>query len=327
MRRRTGVERTVRTMLSTDDVAARDRAAYWIDMICDVFVQLDCTDVAPDFYGRIVNQPLGRMQLSEVISHKQFVDRSRRQLARSNEDCLLVSLQLAGRGCIQQDGRSAILGPGDFALYDSTRRYTLTFDDEFRQLVLKAPRPLFAERLDFPERCTATSIHGSAGMGRVASELLRTVAREAPTLLPHEIERMANTVIDVFAAAFGHSLVDQPLSSRSHRPAQLVRAKMFIEDHLRDPELSPERIAAAHGISTRYLSKLFEDTGSTVARWMWDRRLERVASDLRDPDLVAHSVSHIAFGWGFNNMSHFSRAFKAHYGACPRASRARPLVS
>jgi AraC-like DNA-binding protein len=311
----------MRTLLSTNEVAARERASYWVDLICDVFVQLDCTQVDPGFYGDIVNQPLGRIQVSEVISTKQFVDRSRRQLARSNEDCLLVSLQLDGHGLVQQDGRSALLAPGDFALYDSTRRYTLTFDGDFRQLVLKSPRPLFTDRLDFPERCTATRIGGSSGMGRVASEFLRAVAREAPTLMPHEIERVANTMIDVFAAAFGHSLVNQPLSPGSHRAAQLVRIKMFIEDHLRDPELSPERIAAAHGIGTRYLSKLFEDTGHTVARWIWEQRLDRIERDLRDADLAAHTVSEIAFGWGFNNMSHFSRAFKARFGVCPRTRR------
>jgi AraC-like DNA-binding protein len=311
----------MRRVLTTDDVAGRDRASYWTDLICDVFVQLDCSDVAPDFYGHIVDEPLGRVQISEVTSTKQLVHRSRRQLTRSNEDCFLVSLQLEGRGCIRQDGRDAILAPGDFALYDSTRNYTLAFDDDFRQLVLKAPRPVLGERLDFPERCTATRIGGSSGMGRVASQFFRAVARETPTLLPHEIERVANTLIEVLSAALGHSFVDQPLSASSHRAAQLLRIKMFLEDHLRDPELAPETVAVAHGISTRYLSKLFETTGTSVARWIWERRLERIDRDLRDPALAAHSVSEIAFGWGFNNMSHFSRAFKTRFGVCPRERR------
>lgn len=311
----------MRTILSTDEVAAKERASYWIDLICDVFVQLDCSDVAPDFYGTIINEPLGSLQLSEVIANKQLVQRSRRRLARSDEDYFLVSLQLAGRGVVRQDDRTAIIDPGDFALYDATRTYTLDFQKDFRQLVLRAPRSLLTERLDFPERCTATRIAGSTGMGRVASELLRAVAREAPKLLPHEIERMSHTLIDVFAAAFGHSLVGQPLSVTSHCAAQLVRIKMFIEDHLRDPELSLEKIAVAHGISTRYLSKLFESTDSSVARLIWERRLERIARDLRDPDLAAHSVSRIAFSWGYNNMSHFSRAFKARFGVSPRARR------
>lgn len=313
----------MRTLLSTEAVPAKDRAAYWIDLICDVFVELDCSDVAPNFHGKIVDAPLGQMQVSEVTSNRQWVTRSSRQLSRSTDDCFLISLQLAGSGVVRQDDRVAVIEPGDFALYDSTRSYSLNFQQDFRQLVLKAPRNLLTERLDFPERCTATKIVGSTGMGRVASEFMRAVARELPTLLPHEVERMSHTLIDVLAAAFGHSLVEQPLSTTTRCAAQLVRIKMFIEDHLRDPELSPERIAAAHGISVRYLSKLFESTQSPVARWLWERRLERIAQDLRDPDLAAHSVSDIAFSWGFNNMSHFSRAFKARFGTSPRACRTR----
>lgn len=314
----------MRVALSTDAVPAIERTAYWIDLICDVFVQLDCTSAAPDFRGSIVNEPLGRLQISEVTSREQQVIRSPRQIGRSNDDCFLISLQLAGRGVVQQDDRVAVIEPGDFALYDSTRCYTLSFQEDFRQLVLKTPRALLAERLDLPERCTATKIGGSTGMGRVASEFLRALARELPTLLPHEVERMSHTLIDVFTAAFGHSLVDQPLSATTRAAAQLVRIKMFIEDHLRDPDLSPESIAAAHGISTRYLSKLFESTQSSVARWVWERRLERIEHDLRDPDLAGHSVSDIAFGWGFNNMSHFSRTFKARFGLSPRACRPLP---
>jgi hypothetical protein len=34
-----------------------------------------------------------------------------------------------------------VLAPGDFALYDSTRPYQLTFDGAFQQFVLKLPGP------------------------------------------------------------------------------------------------------------------------------------------------------------------------------------------
>ena len=153
-----------------------------------------------------------RFALSRVDSNKQLVLRSPRQIARSCDDYFLVSLQLAGYGRVLQDGRAALLGPGDFALYDSTRRYTLAFDDEFTQIVLKTPRALLTERLARAETCTALAIKGSAGMGRVAAELLRSVAREAQTLRPHEIERMAHAVIDVFATAFGQSPVQLPVS-------------------------------------------------------------------------------------------------------------------
>jgi AraC-like DNA-binding protein len=310
------------SLFSTSHVAARDRAAYWIDMICDVFVQLDCTNTAERFHGEITDQTLGPLRLSRVDSNKQLVLRSPRQINKSCDDYFLVSLQLAGHGRVLQDGRAALLGPGDFALYDSTRRYTLAFDDEFTQLVLKTPRALLTDRLARAETCTALAINGSAGMGRVAAELLRAVTREAATLLPHEVERMAHTLIDVFAATFGQSPIQQPVSPGSHRAAQLLCVKMYIEDHLRDPELSPEHIARAHGISTRYLSKLFETGGTSVARFIWEQRLARIERDLGDATLTGRSISEIAFGWGFNDMSHFSRAFRARFGDCPRGYRA-----
>ncbi len=203
------------TLLSTSHIAAGERAAYWIDMICDVFVQLDCTHTAERFHGEIADRTLGPLRVSRVDSNKQLVLRSSRQIARSCEDYFLVSLQLAGHGRVLQDGRAALLGPGDFALYDSTRRYTLAFDDEFTQIVLKTPRALLTDRLARAETCTALAIKGSAGMGRVAAELLRSVAREAHTLQPHEIERMAHAVIDVFAT---HSA-----SRRSSNPYRRVR--------------------------------------------------------------------------------------------------------
>jgi hypothetical protein len=48
---------------------------------------------------------------------------------------------------VVQDGREVRLGPGDFACYDSTRPYTLSFGDAFEQLVLHMPRALLLDRL------------------------------------------------------------------------------------------------------------------------------------------------------------------------------------
>jgi AraC-like DNA-binding protein len=313
----------MQTLLSTSHVPAAERAAYWIDMICDVFVQLDCSNTSDRFHGEITDQHLGSLRVSRVDSNRQLVQRSTRQLARSDDDCFLLSLQLKGHGRVLQDGRAALLAPGDFALYDSTRRYTLAFDDEFSQLVLKTPRGLLKDRLARAEDCTALAVSGSSGMGRVAADLLRTVAREAPGLHPHEIERMADALIDVFAVAFGQSPVVPPVSRRSHGAAQLLRIKLYLDEHLRDPELTPERVARAHGISTRYLSKLFETAGTSVGRFIWEQRLARIERDLRSAACATRSISEIAFGWGFNDMSHFSRSFRARYGDCPRSYRSQ----
>ena len=230
------------TFLSTDDVMPRERGAFWRDLICDVFVQLDCKNVGESFYGSIEDRKIGALQLSHVQSSQHNVLRSKRQIAKASRDYFLISMQLAGNGVIEQDGRTAILGPGDFAMYDSTRCYELRFRDSFEQLVLKMPRSMVSDRLAFPERLTAESIRGSAGMARVAVEFVRSVACQAHRLEAHEIERLSHILIDVVRAAVGHSLVSEPDASTSTQAAQLIRIKMYIIDNLRNYKLSRDLI-------------------------------------------------------------------------------------
>jgi len=154
--------------ISTNEVAPKLRAAFWREQICDVFVELDCDPLDDGFYGSIKDHSSGSLQLSQVISAPQAVCRSKRQLARTSDDCLLISLQISGSCQVEQDGRSARINPGDMAMYDSTRCYQLLFSECFEQLVLKLPRSTLADYLATPERVTATRIDGKKGMGRIA---------------------------------------------------------------------------------------------------------------------------------------------------------------
>jgi AraC-like DNA-binding protein len=56
-------------------------------------------------------------------------------------------------------------------------------------------------------------------------------------------------------------------------------------------------------------------------RYVWNRRLDRCRDDLKKPCASAQRVADIAFRWGFSDLSHFSRAFKARFGMSPRDCR------
>jgi AraC-like DNA-binding protein len=58
--------------------------------------------------------------------------------------------------------------------------------------------------------------------------------------------------------------------------------------------------------------------GTSPGRWLHERRLERSASLLQTTGL---SVTEIMLECGFEDMSHFSRAFKERFGRPPSASR------
>nr|WP_257018985.1 helix-turn-helix domain-containing protein [Streptomyces sp. TLI_235] len=92
------------------------------------------------------------------------------------------------------------------------------------------------------------------------------------------------------------------------REALLVRSRQYIEDHLGDPDLCATSIADAFGISVRTLHLAYAGTGTTVSRWIRERRLKICYRELSRA--AGHTtVTDIAFRWGFNNTGHFSTAF------------------
>lgn len=110
-----------------------------------------------------------------------------------------------------------------------------------------------------------------------------------------------------------------------HR-ALMAQIHAFIWRNLGDAQLAPDSIAAAHHISVRYLHKLFQQDGHTVAGYIRERRLERCQRDLADPRLAVRPIQAIAARWGFSSPGHFSQAFRGAYGLSPRQFRQTTTV-
>ena len=91
-----------------------------------------------------------------------------------------------------------------------------------------------------------------------------------------------------------------------------------MEQHI-DDELTIDNIADAVGISRRQLERLFlVETGTSPAQAYTTLRMKKART------LVLHtraSFVDIANDVGFNNASHFSRAFRRLYGISPSKVR------
>jgi len=118
--------------------------------------------------------------------------------------------------------------------------------------------------------------------------------------------------------------VPSPAADRGVRAARLAALKVDIARHSSDPTLSVGAAAARHGISPRYVHKLFEDDGRTYSQFVLEARLERARRELRDPRTAARTVSAIAGSVGFGDVSYFNRTFRRRYGMTPTEARSRP---
>jgi AraC-like DNA-binding protein len=313
--------------LRTADVSPADGFEAWQDMISSTFVPVECRPISRDpFRGEVLASTLGDIQLTLVRAGGQLVVRDRRMIAKGDADCYKVGLQTRGDWRISQDGRVATLAPGDLAVWDCGRPYTLTFAGSYQGIILMLPRGQLRIPADAMGRVTATRISGRDAVGSLVSPFLVQLAKNvAAAETPDTVvnQRLACNTLDLLITLFSDRLGQPPEDLDPIRRSVLVSVRRWIELHLDSPALDPETIARANHMSVRYLHQLFHDQGTTVSRWVKERRLERCLSDLDDPALANRGISGIAARWGFTDAAYFSRAFKDAYGRSPREYRSR----
>jgi AraC-like DNA-binding protein len=106
----------------------------------------------------------------------------------------------------------------------------------------------------------------------------------------------------------------EPCARQQRRFADVKR---YILANLHDPDLDLARIVTAQDMAPRTLYRLFAGEGTTPMRWLWQQRLAASFRALAEGQFT--QVTDVALSFGFSDVSHFSRAFKAAYGHSPRA--------
>jgi AraC-like DNA-binding protein len=312
----------------TIDLPPGQRFDYWKHVLSDTFVSLEVSSPGGegDFRGRLRGTELGSLRLIEVRAEPHTARRTARLVKLAPAGCYKIGVQLRGTAVLIQDGREAMLSPGDFTFYDTDRPYTLAFSDPHRMLVLVFPRDMLGLPQHRLAGLTATRMPGeAAGMAALIGPFLVKVAgmlEEADTPGPGIGVRLAGNVVDLLGTVLADRLDTTPDDPATAHRALMLQITAFIEEHLADPELTPGQIAAAHHISLRQLHKLFHEGGTTVVGWIRQRRLDHCGHDLRDPQCGARSVAAVGARWGYPDPAHFSRLFKAAYGVGPRDYRA-----
>jgi AraC-like DNA-binding protein len=99
--------------------------------------------------------------------------------------------------------------------------------------------------------------------------------------------------------------------------ARLAAIKADIARNLTDPDLSVTGVASRHHITPRYVHMLFEGQGITFTGYVIAERLARACRMLADHRFASKSISAIALGAGFGDLSYFNRCFRRRYGMTP----------
>ena len=291
----------------------------WAEMLAPVFDVDADRDVVSSFAFGFESWTLGSAVIGRCRARGHTFERSRRTVARSGIDHVMIQLQ--GEGGLDGDaeGRPIRGRPGDICVFDLARP-ARTVSPDFGNTTLVVPRTVLE-----PLVADYDALHGlvlSADNPRT-----RLLARHVEDLTGHlagpggdDLIGLVEPTIHFAAACLGTSADGRAVTAPAVNRAKLAAVRAFIEHQLADPALDAETICRRMGLSRSTLYRLFEPLGG-VAAHIRRRRLNQCLRDLVSPRHRARRISEIAFAWGFTNEASFSRAFRDAFGLTPSDAR------
>jgi len=236
------------------------------------------------------------------------------------EDYFLTTL-ITGKAFIQQGSVEFALEPGVLAVVDGGQPYLTMYTETSHRLVVQVPKAVFEERVWSRKRTFHAMAIPSGGLVNVVTDLFKSLANQAQDLAITDQHTLANSFLELTSTIIRSAIKDEEENHKGEQSELMRRILTYMEAHYADSELSPEKIAKATGISTRYLHSLFQGRGTTVLKWVWERRLKAAREDLLDPTQMKTRISEIAYRRGFNDSAHFSRSFRERFGIAPSQLR------
>jgi AraC-like DNA-binding protein len=308
--------------LSTDQFAERDRIEAAREAFGRAIMNIELEPVPgvpfkmdmvlralPDF-----GLAVGTRSAMTCVRTRQLID----------SDDLLVAVVRSGSGVFEFHGRETQVNSGSATVLRTAGAGRLclpsTVDMVSYRLAFDRMAPLIAD-LDavlvrpIPADSEALRLLVSySGILQDEDALATPKVRSIVATHLHDLAALAIGATHDAAAVAGH---------RGVRAARRRAVKADILANIAQPGLAIDAVAHRQGISSVYVRKLFERTGTTFTEFILAQRLTRAHRMLGDPRFSGATIMAIAFDAGFADLSYFNRAFRRHYGVTPSDVRAK----
>jgi len=301
--------------LTTSGLTPKKQIQCWSDALTDLCGQFDVDPLeASSLEARIHYTTVSKLKLCQIEASQHRISHTVARSHSSEHPYVKILFQTYGISYFEQNGCQIQIQPGDCLAYDVSCPHTIISPSLTRHEVVIVPKELLRERGFHFGKMSACKLSARDGTGRIAHDLVHAAFDEAAKLSANSAVGVADSLIDLLLLPLREA---DTTFDRVGPEAMYVRAQAYIREHLRDPDLSIDRISAALGCTKRYLHMLFSERGMTVSDYIWRARLQHCRQELEN--YGGKTITDVAFSWGFSSSSHFSRVFRKCYGVSPSA--------
>lgn len=309
--------------ISTDPWPDEDRIALWREALGRYTLRLDVEPLPnTSLHGDLSLHVFPRLTLVAGIEGGVRQQRSRELIADGNDDLVLV-ISTSGRTIVSQRGCDLALCAQEATLWSAAEIGGFTRPAADRFVALHIPRAAIAALVPRPDDAVMRRIPRSSTALQLLTRYLGFLQEGRIVPEPQFASLFVKQVHELVAATIG---TREPAEDANQgiRAARLAAIRADIFANLSQVRLSPKMIAGRHGVTSRYVHLLFEETGKTFCQFVEEERLNRALALLTDPAQATLRIGEIASRVGFAEPSTFHRAFRRYFGDTPgRARRAR----
>ena len=298
---------------ATSLLARHEVSQIWHETMSSVFESALPADGPGEFQADLTIWHLGDLLVSRTFIGEQSFSRSLAKARRDDLDHYLVQFYCDGGYEGQAAGNDFRVKAGDVSIIDLARA-THTHALASHTTTLVVPRHLIATQ--------SKDLHGlvlRGACGKLLADHLQALTQRLPGSTLSEAPAISSGTVNMISAMLAPTVDNLEMASETVADTLRERAKNYIERQLTTPNLSPDSIGKAIGISRPTLYRIFENYGG-VASFIMSRRLEHVRRQLRDPT-ERRRIGELSEAVGFRDSVSFIRAFKRVYSMTPRDYR------
>ncbi|WP_165865730.1 helix-turn-helix domain-containing protein [Vallicoccus soli] len=269
--------------------------------------------------GRLELRPLGPVRLFTAATTGVAMARTERAVRGASPDAVALAVHGTGTGRYEGGSSRRVVRGGDLLLVDITRPFRFSWTGRGSSASVQVATADLGMPLEAVQRAAA----------RLPSSPLHALVRRHLLDLARSPAATAGAATEAVGGATAQ-LVRALLASADDRAGDrgavleetlVAQVRAYVRQHLRDPELGPDAVAAALSVSRRQLYRVCARHGLSLEQHVIALRLQGARDELASPAGRGRTVAAVAHAWGFRDATHFARRFRAAYGVLPRDVR------
>ena len=301
---------------STDEFPENQRIEAYLEIYGRTIIKHDVEQIGDEpfhFEATLFSLP-GLGLASSVFSPCRRWPRS----PHIDSDDFILGVGLGGQCIVNGRGREAAIGQGDAVLTNCADPPVVVIPTVSRSISLRIPGGILRSRVTDLDDRVARRIPGNVKALSLLTGYVAAIRSDGMLAQPRLRNLVVAHIYDLVCLALSAEDATQDMAeARGVREARRVAILREIDRRSGSAGLSAAAVALLLGVTPRYVHLLLEETGKSFTHLVLERRLERAAALLRDPQWRHRKIADIAAETGFTDLSYFNRAFRRCYGATP----------